>query len=288
MNNIHQNVTQEIINAMKKATEFEMPWHCQDQLPINAVTNKAYSGINTVSLWANGLRSEFKSNQWATYKQWQSIGGQVNRGEKGSGIIIYKPLPTDDNEKAKVLIRSATVFNVEQVSNVDDLVGQPDLIDKTERLKVVDDFIKKTNAKINIQGNKAYYIPSTDEIYIPDREQFKGTLTSDPTECYYSTLLHELIHWTGHQERCERDLSSRFGSDGYAMEELIAELGAAFLCAELNITQSVRQDHANYINNWVSVLEHDEKAIFWASARASEAAVYLRSIQPKQVDVFSL
>nr|WP_240537003.1 zincin-like metallopeptidase domain-containing protein [Marinomonas flavescens] len=166
--------------------------------------------------------------QRATYKQWQSLGAQVAKGEKGSKIVIYKPLP------------------------------------KTEE----DD------------GDRAYYTKALDKIVMPDRELFKGTKTSTETEAYYAVLLHELTHWTGIKSRRDRDMSGRFGEASYAMEELVAELGSAFACAQLGVTNSPRQDHADYIASWINVLEKDPKSVFWASARASEAVAYLDSVQP--------
>ena len=280
-NNIHENITNQILTAMTSATKFEMPWHTQTQLPTNAITNNAYNGINTLILWSSTLKHGYASNKFATYKQWQSIGGQVSKGSKGNQIIIYKPLPDqDDPTKPKVLLRSATVFNIEQISGID---PQPisKHLDQTEILNNVEQFITNTKALIEIKGDKACYIPSQDKILMPNRGLFTGTKTSSATEAYYSTLLHELTHWTGHTTRCDRDMRSRFGDESYAAEELIAELGAAFLSAELNITPTPRQDHANYLKSWIRVLENDSKAIFTASALASKATTYLNSLQPK-------
>jgi len=178
------------------------------------------------------------------------------------------------------LIRSASVFNLKQVTGyqAEEETDQP-LSDLTEKLNHVDKFITNTKANIVSGGTRACYAPSKDLISIPHRELFKGTSTSSPSEAYYSTLLHELTHWSGHKERANRDLSGRFGSESYAMEELVAELGAAFLCAELNISPVPRQDHADYLVNWLKVLKQDDKAIFWASARAAEASAYLNSLK---------
>ncbi|WP_207923213.1 zincin-like metallopeptidase domain-containing protein [Marinomonas flavescens] len=129
-------------------------------------------------------------------------------------------------------------------------------------------------------GDRAYYTKALDKIVMPDRELFKGTKTSTETEAYYAVLLHELTHWTGIKSRRDRDMSGRFGEASYAMEELVAELGSAFACAQLGVTNSPRQDHADYIASWINVLEKDPKSVFWASARASEAVAYLDSVQP--------
>jgi antirestriction protein ArdC len=140
-------------------------------------------------------------------------------------------------------------------------------------------FVAATGATIHHGGSRAFYRPSTDSIQLPPREAFIGSPTSTPAEAYYSTLLHELVHFTSHETRCNRQLGKRFGDDAYAMEELIAELGAAFLCADLRITDEPRVDHAQYLASWLSVLKADKKAIFTAASKASEAAAFLAALQ---------
>lgn len=293
--NLQQKVTDHIIKAMEDAKDFEMPWHIATGLPVNAVTDKAYQGINTVSLWTTSRQQGYASSIWATYKQWQSLGAQVQKGERGSTIIIYKPLigeqenndstsSQEGQDQPRVLIGSLAVFNLDQVIGYKPKVHTdlPLLYDLTKQLEHVDLFINNTKAKIASGGTRAYYSSSKDRIQIPDRQLFKATSTSSPTEAYYSTLLHELTHWSGAEKRYNRDLSGRFGGESYAMEELIAELGAAFLCAELKISTTPRQDHADYLANWIEVLKQDEKAIFFASARAAEACAYLNLIQEEK------
>jgi antirestriction protein ArdC len=126
-------------------------------------------------------------------------------------------------------------------------------------------------------GHQAYYQPSTDSIHLPFRETFLQTETSSPEENYYSTLFHELTHFSGAKGRCDRDLTGRFGSSAYAMEELIAELGAAFLCGHFQMSSTPRADHAQYLANWLSVLKSDKRAIFTAASKASQAVDYLTS-----------
>lgn len=140
----------------------------------------------------------------------------------------------------------------------------------------VDAFIASTGATIVHGGSRACFIPKLDEIHMPERACFTGSTTSTATEAYYSTVLHELTHWTAPKHRCNRDLSGRFGSDAYAMEELVAELGAAFLCAELGITVEPRPDHAQYLAHWLNVLKADKRAIFTAVSKAGEAAAFVR------------
>ena len=128
-------------------------------------------------------------------------------------------------------------------------------------------------------GSRAFYRPSTDTIQLPPREAFVGSATSPPAESYYSTLLHELTHWTSAEARCNRQLGRRFGDDAYAIEELVAELGAAFLCADLRLTDAPRPDHAQYLDSWLTVMKADKKAIFTAASKASEAVTFLASLQ---------
>lgn len=139
----------------------------------------------------------------------------------------------------------------------------------------MDAIIGKTGARIVEKGAAAYYRPVTDTIHMPDPGRFFDTASGTRTENFYAVLLHELTHWTGHPSRCDRDLRNRFGSEAYAIEELIAELGAAFCCARLGISPTPRDDHAQYIANWLKVLKSDNKAVFTAAAKAQAAVDYI-------------
>jgi antirestriction protein ArdC len=169
------------------------------------------------------------------------------------------------------------VFNVEQVDGWQP--PRPAAKDPIKVLVEAERFIMAISADIRIGGDRAYYRPRTDHIQMPDRDRFTGTETIDATESYYATLLHELTHWTGHASRLDRDLSGRFGQEGYAMEELVAELGAAFLCSDLGITNRPRPDHATYIAHWLAVLKKDTRAIFTAASKANEARRFLTGLQ---------
>ena len=229
-------------------------------------------------------------SQRATYKQWQSLGAQVKQGQRGNTIIIYKPLTSQDdssvrssddkNYRPRVLISSATVFNVNQVTGWQPEVDlSKPITDLTSKVIKAESFVSRTKAPIYSGGSMAYYDRVKGQIKIPDRNLFTGTVASTPTEAYYSTLLHELVNWSGHGKRYCRDLSARFGAAAYAKEELVAELGAAFLCAELGISVEPRADHASYINSWIQVLKDGNTATFWAAARASDAVAYLNRLQ---------
>lgn len=286
---VHQEITNRIVDALETAGEFQLPWIKTSSgslaRPVNVASKNPYNGVNIVSLWVSALASEYPSNLWGTYRQWQAQGCQVRKGEKASLVVFYKTVAVDqsdgdqDQDQAgaseRMFARASWVFNAAQVDGLDlepaDLPARV-LFDPMVRAEC---FAQASGARIEERGDKACYIPSRDIIEMPDRRRFVGTETSSPAEAFYSTLCHELTHWTGAKSRLDRDLSGRFGNEAYAMEELVAELGAAFLCADLKITPSVRADHASYIANWLTVLKNDKKAIFTAASKASEAANWL-------------
>ena len=289
--NAYEVITAQIVEAIEAgALTFAMPWNSKGRasgLPFNASTGNAYNGINILRLWVGESANGFSTNAWASYKQWQAKGCQVRKGEKGTPIVFFKPLEIErkgadgDPEKATIpLIRLSTVFNADQVEGYASPAASETEEDKTARLKAADLFVGNAGADIRHGGDAAFYRPSADYIQMPNRSQFVGTDTSTATESYYSTLLHELTHWTGNKRRLDRlEFKNSFGSEGYAFEELVAELGAAFLCQSLGVTVTPRQDHAAYIQSWLKVLKNDSRAIFKAAAQAQKAADYLHGLQ---------
>lgn len=283
---LHHQITAQIIAAMEGAPgEFILPWR-QDgamRLPTNAFTDNPYSGINILSLWVAAQRQHFVSPLWATYRQWASLGAQVRQGEKATLIVFYKqydvtPDPEDaaDTGRRRVA-RASFVFNAAQVDGYA-AAPAPTPLEPVGRIATVEHFIAATKATITYGGDRAFYIPSRDYIQLPDDHRFVGTATMHRQEALYATLLHELVHWSGAKHRLDRDLSGRFGTASYAAEELVAELGAAFLCSELGISNTVRPDHAQYLSHWLKLLKNDDRAIFTAAARASEAARFLHTL----------
>jgi antirestriction protein ArdC len=279
---IHQHITNQIVAAIERgAGEFRLPWHTGGAIlsPKNVESKKAYRGVNIVALWAASEQRGFSSGIWGTYRQWAQAGAQVRKGEKSSYVVFYKEIQVGDDtaegdESGKRLFARATpVFAAEQVDGYE----LPVIANPTPMQPVVaaEAFVTATGASIAHGGTRAYYRPSTDSIQLPPREAFIGTKTSTAAEAYYSTLLHELTHWTSHEQRCNRQLGKRFGDAAYAMEELVAELGAAFLCSEIGITAEPRLDHAQYLASWLSVLKADKRAIFTAASKASEATAFL-------------
>jgi antirestriction protein ArdC len=292
---LYQSVTDQVIEAIEssQAEGYELPWHRSGAdvfRPRNAVTGEPYHGINVVSFWAAAEISRFTSGTWATYKQWQSIGAQVQKGESSTvGVFFKQYQPTDEEtgegekseetegeaeSRTRWFARAFRVFNADQVDGYEaEELPEESLVERVGR---ADRFAQATGAEIQHGGGRAFYSPANDAIQMPEEVRFRDTGSSTATEGYYSTLFHELTHWTGPESRCDRDLTGRFGDASYAMEELVAELGAAFLCAELAISPQPRPDHAGYIAHWMEVMKADKRAIFTAAARANEAVGLLR------------
>ncbi len=289
---VHQHVTDQIVAAMEEgAGAWQMPWHRSAHAvtrPKNIASGNAYRGINVLSLWIAAEANGYDYGLWGTYRQWQERGAQVRKGERSSVIVFYRELERsredDPADTEKVLFaRASRVFNVSQVDGFALPAG--DETPPEDRIRPVDAaeaFVAATGAAITIGGDRAFYRPAEDRITMPDRARFTGTETSDPTESWYGTLLHELTHWSGATHRLDRQLSSRFGDQAYAMEELVAELGAAFLCADLGIAATPRPDHAAYLSGWLKVLKEDKKAVFTAASAASKAADWLATFSAEE------
>lgn len=286
---LHADITESILTAIEAGPgSFELPWHRSGpafQRPRNAVTQQGYNGVNIVALWASAGRFGFTSPLWATYRQWQSIGAQVRKGERAAPVVFYKRTEVETTNRdsdapteERLFARAFRVFNADQVEGFEEAEETPCAPDQTQRHETAEAFVSSSGADIRHGGERAFYSPGGDFIRMPPRERFTGSATSTPTESYYATLLHELTHWTGHANRCARDFSGRFGDDAYAMEELVADLGAAFLCSDLGITSTPRPDHASYLASWLKVLKDDNRAIFTAAAKASEATGFLESL----------
>lgn len=287
---IHAEITAQLIAAIEADPGRPvMPWRRHASplfMPENALTKKLYNGINIVSLWVAAELRGYSAPIWGTYRQWQELDCQVRKGEKSSLVIFYKeydaqPDADDENDDGKRRVaRASYVFNASQVDGFTP-PSQPEPLGPIERIENADRFFAATRARIEHGGDRAFYRPSTDTIHMPDESLFFGTNTMTRTEGYFATLGHEIIHWAGSSIRLNHDTGKRFGDAQYAASELIAEIGSAFLCAELGITQGEPKiDHAQYLAQWLTLLKNDSRAIFTAAAKASEAVAYLRSLQP--------
>jgi antirestriction protein ArdC len=231
---IYDTITNQIIAALERGTgDYTLPWHRSSApltRPINAVTRKAYRGVNVLALWASAEAQDFGHGLWATYRQWQSLGAQVRKGEKASPIVFYKVLdrPEGSEDEARdgagrIFAQGSHVFNIAQVEGYA-LPEVPDA-EAFDPVLDVEAFIGATGAAIRIQGDSAHYTPSTDTITMPDRERFFATGTASAVQNWYAILLHELVHWTGADHRLARTFGKRFGDEAYAMEELVALSG---------------------------------------------------------------
>jgi antirestriction protein ArdC len=257
---VYTQVTDTIISAIEAgAGQWDMPWHrhgVTHTRPMNALTGKRYRGVNVLALWA---AAEARGKELAV-DETNPETGQTERGRR-------------------LIAKASYVFNANQVDGF--VASEPTApADPAEVMSQVEAYVAATGARVAFGGEGAFYRPLTDTIHMPDRTRFIGSATSSATECLYSTLLHELTHWTGIKTRCDREFGKRFGDDAYAMEELVAELGAAFLCADLGIANTPRPDHAAYISHWLTVLKADKKAIFTAASKAAQAVDYLDGLQP--------
>jgi len=273
---LYESVTRTIISQLEAGTvPWTRPWKVKGGgiMPANYATKRQYNGVNVVILWDAQIRGGYTSPLWLTYKQARAIDAQVRGGEKGTHIVFTSKLIVGEGEDEKKIgyLKSFTVFNVAQIDGL-----QPDMT--TEKKGVYnqqqrDDeataFIQATKADIRHGGDRAFYRIADDFIMLPDTTAFESY------EHYLATALHETVHWSGSKKRLDRDLNNRFGTNAYAAEELVAELGAAFLCAHLGVEGQLR--HAEYIKSWLDLLKEDPRAIFTASSKASQAADYLRT-----------
>jgi antirestriction protein ArdC len=288
---LYTRVTDQIIAQLETGTRpWVQPWqaaHAAGEVSRPQRFNAApYRGINVVLLWLAAMQQRFTCPLWMTYRQAAELGGQVRRGEKGS-LVVYASSFTrretaDDGEEHEYgvpFLKSYSVFNCEQIDGLPARYyakAQPTL-QPFERIGRAERFFAATGADIRHGGGMAYYNSAADYIQMPPLESFRDA------ESYYATLAHEATHFTKHPSRLARDFGrQRWGDEGYSMEELVAEMGAAFLCADLGITPEVREDHAAYIASWLKVLGNDKRAVFGAAAHAQRAADYLHCLQPSE------
>lgn len=272
---IYETVTQQIIDAIEAGeATYEMPWQSVPGLPKNIASGRDYRGINTLLLWLIGHSRGYSAPHWATFKQWAERGHPVRKGEKAATVVFWKDLRPDSSdadgdteERPRFVARAYWVFNASQVEGY--VPSEIALLPESERVAQAEAFFSALPIDVRHGGSQAFYQPSTDEVHLPEFQQFKAATG------YYATRGHESIHATGAKSRLHRDLTGRFGSESYAMEELVAELGAAFLCAHLGISSEPRTDHAGYIESWLRVLKSDTRAVFAAAGKAQQAVDWL-------------
>ena len=272
---IYAEITQSIIEQLENgAAPWIKPWKADSSADKNLVSQKPYQGINRLLLGMSSMVKGFSVPVWASYKQWEAIGANVKKGEKGTKIVFYSPVSkenkqTGDLEKYAVL-KTYFVFNAAQVEG-SDIVPAETVAAEFTAVELAEQRIIKTGAAISHGGDAAFYMPSADRIQLPNKSAF------DSEANYYATAFHELAHWTGSKTRLDRDLDKgRFGNPAYAFEELVAEMSAAFLCSDYGIQGELR--HAGYIGHWLKALREDSKAVFKAAALAQKAADYINML----------
>ena len=273
---LYQQVTDRIIEALQAGTSpWVCPWKGGNPTPINLSTKKPYRGINVLLLNLQAIANNFRNNQWLTFNQAKQLGGKVRRGEQGVDIVFFKMVEFEDDTKQEStdpkvipLLRTYSVFNIDQIEGLpSELVSSFQKTYTWEGNEKAEQLITDSGAVISYGGIQAFYQPNADVIQLPDMLDFKTA--SD----YYATALHELTHWTGHQSRCNRTLTSSKTIHPYAFEELVAEMGAAFLCAHCQIPGQLQ--HESYIASWLKALKDDKRLIFTAASLAQKAADYL-------------
>lgn len=269
---IYQEVTDRIISEVEEtgALPWQRPWNAPDGMPRN-LKGRPYRGVNIMILAMAG----YSDPRWGTYKAIKAAGGNVRKGEHGTRIILWKPVHTDhdpdgeEHDHQYLLLRDYVVFNAQQADGIEPLpVVDADYVEPNEAAEqLIDGYANVPGPPIVYGYRQAAYSPAGDMVYMPDRETF------DSTEGFYSTVLHELVHSTGHEKRLDRIEPAIFGSDPYAKEELVAEIGAAMLCGTTGIDNvRGRSGSANYVANWLEKLRGDRKLIVQAAAQAQRAA----------------
>ena len=282
---VYRAVTDSIIASIEVgAGEFVMPWHGQGAAiakPQNAHTRMEYHGINVLALWAQAHAKGYRSGFWGTYRQWQEVGAQVAKGAKSSTIVFFKRIEQERDELGKepgirLFARASRVFNADQVEGwtPPEERHPPGSAELSEAVAL---FVRATKADVHWTGQMACYHIASDHIEMPAVTRFRDTPTSPATHGFGATILHELVHWSGAKHRLNR-FEHRLKLEDMAAEELVAEIGSAFLCADLGLANVPRPDHAAYVAHWLQQLKNDPRAIFVASRLASQAAMFLHEL----------
>ncbi len=283
---IYDRITADIVSAIENgAGDWRMPWHHDGSSitqPKNVASDKGYRGINVLALWAASRCSSYSSGVWGTYQQWSQAGCQVRKGEKATTVVFWKELrkgalgetQSDDDEResrARFFARGYCVFNASQVDGYesDNVPHLPE----TERIARAEAFFAALHIPIVTGSDQACYRPDVDTVFMPPFNRFLDAAS------YYSCLGHETAHATGAKHRLDRDLSGRFGSAKYAMDEVVVELTSSFVMADLGIANEPRAEHAAYIASWLKVFKDDPRAIFTAASKAQAAADWMHAQQ---------
>lgn len=284
----YADITNAIIADLEKGVRtWVKPWDGGNSIPCRPlrITGEPYRGINVMLLWSAAHQNGYRGGYWVTYQQAIHQGGHIRKGEKSTTVVFSGTLTrTEQDDKGEVqekiipFLKAYSVFNIDQTDGLSEKYQAPAAIPAVPRNNLrneqVDRFVSNTKADVRYGGDRAYYSPLEDRIQMPSLERFKDS------DAFYAVLLHELTHFTMLDTRCPRKFRPTIhGTENYAREELIAELGAAFLCADLRIALTPRPDHAEYIAGWLEVLRNDKRAIFQAAATAQRAVDFLNALQ---------
>lgn len=282
---IHTRITNQIIAQLESGVRpWVQPW--KTGAPVSRPLRHdgtPYSGVNILLLWSEAATRGFTASTWMTFRQALALGGHVRKGERGAMVVYANQIIREEADEAGKpveqrvpFLKAYTVFNLDQIDGLPEryaLQPQP-TINPEARIGAAEVFFRACGADIRHGGGSAFYTPGPDFVQMPAFESFQDALS------YYATLGHEMIHWTRHSSRLDRDLGrQRHGDEGYAREELVAELGAAFLCADLGLALEPREDHAAYIASWLQVLRDDRRFIVSAAAHAQRAVAWLHGLQ---------
>jgi len=281
--NLYDEVTHRIVTELEAGRfPWVQPWGragaVAPGLPRNALTARTYRGVNVLMLWGAVIQHGWPSQSWLTFRQALEAGGNVRKGEKGTTVVFTDRFtPEAEKERARTtgedartvaFLKTFTVFNVAQCEGLrPGLATDPAPLPEREIVPLAEEVIAASGVDFRIGGERAFYVPSRDYVQVPPQPAFFKQID------YYRTALHELTHATGHPSRLARKFGTSFGSKDYAREELVAEMGSAFLCAALGIAPTVR--HADYLASWLEVLREDNRAIFRAASAATKAADWL-------------
>ncbi|MDX1968852.1 MAG: zincin-like metallopeptidase domain-containing protein [Planctomycetaceae bacterium] len=287
---IYTRVTDRIVEQLSQGVRpWLQPWkaeHAAGRITRPLRHNgQRYSGINILTLWMSAELQGFVSPFWMTFQQAKELGGHVKKGEHGSPVVyaatFKKKEQADDGQETEAeipFLKEYTVFCADQCEGLPAhfYATPPRPTSDITPIETAMQFFEATGATLRIGGNRAFYAMEPDYIALPCIESFRDA------ESHASVLCHELTHWTRHPSRLNREFGrKKWGDEGYAMEELVAELGSAFLCADVEITSEVRDDHASYIDSWLKVLKDDNRAVFSAASQASKAVDFLHGLQPQ-------
>lgn len=289
--NLYRDITDKIMAELERGiVPWVQPWTSGSQLcplglPVNGLTRRSYSGINILLLWLALGERGFASPYWVTFKQCIAMGGVVRKGEKGAHVYFAdKFVPQKEKVRAEeagdepnaiAFLKRYTVFNADQCDGLPKgLIAQPVARPEWQIVPEAEALIAATGADFRIGGDQAFYVPAQDFIRIPQPSDFTDTIN------WYRTAFHELGHWTGHKTRLDRNLTTKFGTQDYAREELVAEMATAFVCASLGIVPTVR--HADYVGNWLQILKEDAKAIVRAASLASKASDFILAFRSER------